>query len=189
MADSVQGDNVMCHTLITNNLAVNFSVSGGNTLAIKFAPTVLSNVPLWKIYVHDKEEHLVLSTYAMGDIPFVQLKNINQTRTNAHKAKVKLLPKLFNKPGTKFHPCIKDDSYSQNECYLKKLWKNRVDKIKDYYGERFDCVLPGLMLDEKMPICTKRNSLPSVLDLDHNDTIGYVELMNPVGLDGYVTAL
>ncbi len=62
----------------------------------------------------------------------------------------------------------------------------RMETIREYYGLRFDCVVPGVVLEEGMPLCTKASGT-GLLDFissykdkhsGSNATIGYLDLIS-----------
>ncbi len=184
MADSEKGYNVMCHTLIPN-VSVDFTMPTGNSVTLKWVDSLLVNVPQWNVYVHDRNEHVLLAAYAMADLPRLTLRRPVEGNYLLPKGKAKLLPKLILKPDTSNHPCVSGASYSQNLCYLKKFWRSRVDAIRDHYGNRFNCIIPGILLDgEELPLCTKDVAVLSVVEA--NDTLGYLDLIAMDGMSGVI---
>ncbi len=59
LADSLKGDNMMCHTLIPN-VTADFSKKHGNSISFRWGSTVTSKIPWWHLYIHDKHEHVIL---------------------------------------------------------------------------------------------------------------------------------
>ncbi len=61
----------------------------------------------------------------MRDMPYVILRHSTYEEVNNHQARVKIVPRLVLKPGTRAHPCVDEPGYSQNLCYLQKSWESR----------------------------------------------------------------
>ncbi len=173
----------MCHTLVPN-VTVNFERIRGNFISLRWHKYFRENIPEWRIYIHDKYEHVVLASYAMSDLPYITLKSATVGEPSTYKSKAKLQPRLTKKPNTRVHKCNEDPSYSQNLCYLKLFWNLRVDTLKKYYGSRLDCLIPGLLVNHDFPICTKSTAGAPNLWNKTNETIGYLDLTNIEGMYG-----
>ncbi len=173
----------MCHTLVPN-VTVDFERIRGNVISLRWDKYFRENIPEWRIYIHDKHEHIVLASYAMTDLPYLTLKSATVGEPSTYKGKAKLLPRLTKKPNTKVHKCSADPSYSQNLCYLKLFWDLRVKTLKEYYGSRLDCLIPGLLVNHGYPICTKGTAGATNLRNKTNETIGYLDLTNIEGMYG-----
>ncbi len=90
------------------------------------------------------------------------------------KPKKMVLPK-----SSKVHPCNSSVHYSRNMCNVYHSWNIRFQQMKEDYGDRFDCQVPGIWVDEtqRRPICSK------YMASNTNDTLGFYEVM---GLDRYI---
>lgn len=180
MADSTQGNNVLCHTLIPN-VTVDFQKAKGNVISVRWQSPFRSVVPEWQVYLHDKYEHLVLASYAMKDLPFLNLRPVEV------KARGKISPRLTKRPRTKAHPCSENPGYSQNSCYLDLFWGERIRSLREFYGSRFDCVIPGILTDHGMPLCTKDTiGNMNLVSEGSNETVGYTDLINIRGAHGSI---
>ncbi len=183
LADSSKGNNVICHSFIPN-VTVNFEKIGGNSITLRWDKALKEHVPEWRIYIHDKHEHVVLASYAMSDLPYVTLKKSTEEKSFKFKHKTKLMPKLKKRPNTNAHKCIENRSYSQDLCYLKLFWTSRVNSLKEFYGSRFNCSIPGILANYRLPICSKASAGRDSLLNKGNGTIGYLDLINIEGTYG-----
>ena len=66
LADSNLGFNFLCHTLVPN-VTVDFSSPGGNSFALQWgvARGYVQKTRDKRVYVHDREEDVVLNTHAI----------------------------------------------------------------------------------------------------------------------------
>ncbi len=186
LADSDKGFNALCHTL-KPNVSVDFASDGGSAMEMRWNNELLRYVPSWQLYLHDSREHVSLKSYAMKDMPMLTFQRPKQGSELSHVALARLKPRLNLEAGTPTYPCEDPDSYSHNLCNLKRFWKCRLDSLKLYYGNRLRCVIPGLLLDGEqyqLPYCrlaTGRYLPDGNMTLDSNSSVGYVDLINPMG--------
>jgi hypothetical protein len=70
---------------------------------------------------------------------------------------VLILPKLLQRvANSAANPCNESDGYSTNQCEESSGWEHRIDDLREAYGSRFGCVIPGVVVENasyKMPIC------------------------------------
>ena len=127
----------------------------------------------WTIYVHDKHEHFLLSSYSMANLPKI---TISKPRVKGKK-KIMLFPGNTQSPSankllfrtfqknpvtetrtavnTPTNPCNSTREYSHNLCQLKACWKSRLLRVKERYQSLFQCQIPGIVIDlgEALPVC------------------------------------
>ena len=173
LADSYIGTTYLCHTLITN-VTVDFSLPEGNSIALKWRREYSSLTNYWTLYIHDKNEHVLLNSYAIETLPSLTISKL-QPGENDYKVKRKaqLLPRLLQLPEpSDVLPCSPDENYSLNLCNIKQGWKRRSIELEDYHGSKFNCELPGILsnLEDQKPICKETTTMS-------NATLGYFDLM------------
>ena len=39
------------------------------------------------------------------------------------------------------------------ECTLRYCWDKKIERVKEYYGENFTCIITGIMSNKVMNIC------------------------------------
>ena len=150
MADSNRGWNFMCHTM-KPNVSVDFSVAGGNKFSLLWG-VPLQDISYWHVYVHDRNEEVVLSSHAIETLPLLI------PNRNGMRVKAMIIPKLIRLPEpSEVHPCIVSRDYSKNRCDLEWGWTKRIQEVKALNGDRFGCLLPGIVTGKedvtKLPVC------------------------------------
>ena len=167
LADSYQGYTYLCHTLIPN-VTVDFSKQGGNSLAIRFLTSYKYHSPYWKIFVHDKYEHVSLHTHALEALASLTMVRYNKSAKMFNKKKALIKPRLIEMADpSQLHPCSLEPVYSQTWCNIKWGWQQKVNSIKNNLSDKFNCVLPGIWINDNAtrPVChTLEGS---------NSTLGY----------------
>ena len=151
----------MCHTLVPN-VTVDFTKYFGNAFALKWLPEFLSKVPSWKLYVHDKYEHVLLKSYAIETLATLTLTKPQTSEdgsaflTKDYQHKAVITPKLVILPEpSKVLPCKEDEAYSRNLCYIKHGWKEKFKILENHFRDNFTCQLPGIKVLDGMqkPVC------------------------------------
>ncbi len=171
LADSYQGTTHLCHTLIPN-VTISFEVSHGNSIAIKWAKKHALTSTFWTVYIHDKNEHVLLDSYALKILPSVTVPKY-ENNLKEHKKKVLVLPKLtkYPSPSTK-HLCGNEKEYSENWCDIQWGWQEKMKLFKDVHGDNFTCRLPGVWsnMNEEYPVC-------KIYDTAEKGSLGFVGLL------------
>ncbi len=173
LADSTDGTNQLCHTLIPN-VTVTFDNPLGHSIALKWENTYITKSNFWKVYVHDIHEHVLLDSYAIKTMPSVTFLKYDLTDETKTKKKLLMLPRLTKHPSSsEVLPCVNCQDYSENWCNIQWGWKENLQEMKNYYGKRFTCRIPGIWTDKRseMPICSHYD--PST----GNGSLGFLNLM------------
>ncbi len=185
LADSYQGTNHLCHTLVPN-ITVNFNIRHGNSISLKWKSDYSVMSSFWTVYVHDKNEHVVLESHAIRTLPAVTVQKIDIDQPLKLKRKVLALPRVtrFPSPSSQ-HPCGSDSNYSENWCDIQWGWQERINILKDFHGENLTCRLPGVWAKMKpeLPVC-------NTYETAENGTLGFLELGNKEYFnEGFVPSL
>ena len=162
MADTKSDKTYICHTLVSN-VTVDFSVAEGNSLALRWEPTLITKTKLWRVFVHDPFESVLLHTYAMKNIPGFTIARKEEYRpgntdiqypTERRKAKILTKKRVLPRP-SEIHPCLRDEEYSQNFCLMRHAWKKKFEIMRDFYNDSFGCQIPGIHIEEqfRLPVC------------------------------------
>ena len=88
MTDSYRGTTYLCHTLISN-VTVDFSLPEGNSIALRWNKFYANLTNSWTIYVHDKNEHVLLNSYALETLPSMTISKTTVWRKWLHSVKKK----------------------------------------------------------------------------------------------------
>ncbi len=136
LADSNLGFNFLCHTLVPN-VTVDFSSPGGNSFALQWGVTrgYVQKTRDKRVYVHDREEDVVLNTHAIRykkgislipstvnsplkfprTIPSIAVGKMDLHDRSLNVKKVQAVPRLtvHPDPPSQKLPCKSDPGYSQ----------------------------------------------------------------------------
>lgn len=86
----------MCHTLIPN-VTTQFAHRHGESIRLRWHPSLLINASRWTVYVHNNQEHVVLDTYLLEDLPRLDLarpKEDDPSTELSHRIRAKLKANL-----------------------------------------------------------------------------------------------
>ena len=200
LADSKEGTTFMCHTLVPN-VTVDFTLNEGNIIQIKWDRIFIKRSNFWTIYLHDKNEHVLLKSHAIESLPLIKFAGQdadNMAEDDVFKKKAKIVPRLQVLPEpSDVLPCNDSLGYSINYCNLEWGWMKKYDAMKDYHGDAFACTIPGVITNSSyyMPICQHFHpndtslGLEGILKVQYDDTVRHgspsdYELMTkpPVGI-------
>lgn len=147
LADSKAGKNEFCHTLVPN-VTVDFEKSTGNGLLVKFTDNFMDKYgKFFKIYVHDMKEHVALDSYALVDIPYITIYPENR------RQKWQISPSKHENFASRPNYCNKNQAYSENLCKIQYCWDKRIHTCQKFFGDKFNCILPGIITSYDYPIC------------------------------------
>ncbi len=165
VADSQLGAVHMCHTL-TPSVNADFSSLEGRSIGISWNKHLeYRNVSFFQVYVHDRDEHFLPETYAIETMTSVFMEG------PMFQKKLMIKPTLMRKPLTsRRHPCLMGN-YSVNLCQINHGWDHKLKLVEDFYGERFQCEIPGIIRGsgKKRPVCDN-------FDDFNNGTLGHLTL-------------
>ncbi len=173
LADSTDGTNQLCHTLIPN-VTVTFENPYGHSIALRWKNVFVSKSNFWKVYVHDTREHVLLDSYAIKTMPSVTILKHDSEDMIKIKRKVLLLPRLTKHPSSsEILPCASQPDYSENWCNIQWGWQERLEEMTRYYGSNFTCRLPGIWanMNAEVPICSHYDASTQ------NGALGFQSLM------------
>lgn len=123
--------------------------------------------------------------YYLADLPVIKLKDRgNDEKLGSKKDGIQLWAARYDIDSEKPGICVEDEEYSENMCNIVAAWDNRIEELKRFFKDRFDCILPGVITSLSFPICTRMNGF----ELDHGfdslvlkwnttDKLGYDSLM------------
>ena len=154
-SDSDRGTNHLCHTLVPN-VTINFRGALGNSIAMMWKHNYTSSSYYWKVYVHDRAEHVLLNAYAIRTTPTITFSNLRDDGYLHLKKKVMALPRLTKHPApSKVLPCGHKKQYSENWCKIQWGWAQKLKEVSSYHGANFTCRIPGIWSNESqlIPIC------------------------------------
>ena len=166
----------MCHTLVSN-VTVDFTKYYGNALAFRWKREFIGSLPFWKIYVHDRNEHVLLTSYAMETQPTLTMTKPKMDENgkfldNSYQQKATITPKLLIRPKPSPNlPCSNEDLYSRNLCHIQHGWKEKFKAIQDIYRENFTCQLPGIKVQHEIQKQTCQN-----YHRESNGSLGFEDL-------------
>ena len=86
----------MCHTLVPN-VTAGFATPGANVISFAWKDKYSRKSTYRKIYVHDKNEEVLLSSFAIETVPSVVVKKKEYSKDQIsldHKKKLQVIPKL-----------------------------------------------------------------------------------------------
>jgi len=181
LADSSDGTTFFCHTLVPN-VTIDFSKAGGNSISIRWQTGHQTVSTYWHVYVHDKNEDVILESYAMEpEVPIVVpgfKANPKEEEELKAKRKVLVSPLILQHPEpSEKLPCSNDDSYSENRCRVGRAWAAKFKAMDKAFGNRFTCRLPGTWPDPDdwhLPVCdhyfiSEDNGTLGLFDLAHSE--------------------
>ncbi len=160
LADSKLGNIFMCHTLIPN-VTVSFSQTDGDSIGISLAEEYYSVSKTRQIYIHDRDEHVLLDSFAVSTNPsFVaestEIDVDGEKRHIIPFKRLQILPTKHVHPTTSdVHPCSNETDYSENWCKINHSWNSKINMMDQFYGDNFTCVSPGIwdFVGKAFPVC------------------------------------
>ncbi len=174
LADSQDGKLYMCHTLIPN-MTVDFFATLGNSMAIAWKPTYAATSTYWRVYVHDRNEHVLLNSFAIETVASVAIPQFDADNPLKQKRKLLLVPRFTQHPkSSEVLPCETDLEYSVNWCNIQWGWHQKIRLMENYYGTNFSCIIPGIWDDppSEKSICSHMEA-----NGGNNFTLGFSELV------------
>ncbi len=177
LASSTDAKLYLCHTLVPN-VTVGFAATGSNVFSFTWKPDYSRSSIYRRIYIHDRNEHVLLNSFALETVASVvveQRTSFDYTATE-NKKKLQIIPKLVKHPEpSSVLPCKKDNNYSENWCNIQWGWHNKINAMRKYYGSNFTCVPPGVWSipeEDPVPVCQHFEA-----QLSPNKTLGYDDIM------------
>lgn len=136
-ADNFIGRLYLCHTL-RPNVSVDLTRPYGNAIVFSFDRKQFGEQTRnFEVYLHDPKEMVSLSTYKIANIPMVNFYK------DSLKAKVQIHPSKFILEGHARDKCNDSQHYSRIKCDITQGWERRIQLVKETFGDRFSCLLPG----------------------------------------------
>ncbi len=177
-ASSIDAKIYLCHTLVPN-MTVRFTSPGENAISLAWRKEYSKKSIHRRIYIHDKNEEVLLNAFAIETVPSVVVKRQEEFDDNfllAHRKKLQIIPKLIKHPSpSEVLPCKNQTGYSENWCNIQWGWHKKISAMRKYYGSNFTCVQPGVWgipEEDPLPICAHHEA-----SLSRNNSLGYYDIV------------
>ena len=119
----------------------------------------------FEIYIHDPSELVAISTYKIANIAKLSVFK------DDIKKKVQIYPSYYVKKGYSETVCNGANDYSREQCNTIGGWNKRIRQMRDMFGPRMACVLPGVMNTLGYEMCRRKgHQRPEDLQLFANET-------------------
>ena len=155
MMDSAETAHLfLCHTLVPN-VTLDFSLVDGNAVGMTWNRDKFAGVTRYfEVYIHDPRETVSLSNYFAEPNPKVTFARPEEGDLVVKKRKIQLFPSRFEVIGHA-QRCSDEEGYSKVACDLAHCWDKQMDVMADFFAERFNCTLPGVLTQKSWPVCDK----------------------------------
>ena len=171
-ADNLAGNINLCHTLYPN-VTMDLNRDQGNVVILNFRGGEFGKTTKFDIYLHDPEEMVAPATYKVGNNPVVSLFK------DDNKRKVRIIPSKTVTEGYARDACSDAPGYRRVECDITQGWDRRIQDMRQTFGQRMACVLPGIQNSLGLPMCTEEGVTPSEDVLNNsNETLGLLHLIS-----------